>query len=248
MKQNHHFTLIELLVVIAIIAILASMLLPALQQAKAKAHSSYCHNNFKSIGATIVLYSTDHKDFFPPSGKTAWPGTEQDWTDYFSAVANYVSSLWVKGRSYSPILSGTSVPKTFGHEFKCPADFVRQKRTSNIKQCLSYAISSYFAGFGSAGLEEAGQITHKLSRAKKPGSKIYRIDSTRNDEKPGTVIMLANHGTIYGLNFNGKNGNGEVGFYHNGNANALFVDGHSDSLRYQDTLTQNTKLIIPERY
>ncbi len=60
------FTLIELLVVIAIIAILASLLLPALSRGKALASSVQCKSNLKQLDLALILYVHDHENLYPP--------------------------------------------------------------------------------------------------------------------------------------------------------------------------------------
>jgi prepilin-type N-terminal cleavage/methylation domain-containing protein len=85
--KHKHFTLIELLVVIAIIAILAAMLLPALQQARARAQATACISNLKNLYHGLSAYADANKEFFPAANSTVYHQERKKKYTYFGWTA-----------------------------------------------------------------------------------------------------------------------------------------------------------------
>ena len=137
-NRRRGFTLIELLVVIAIIAILASLLLPALSQAKYSAKNTVCKNNLRQISLGLTLYTTTHGSFplaFSADDQPVEPG---NWYELLELPVTYIDS-WVGGGPH-----GGFPVRILAGVFRCPLNN-GQIQTLKYGDASGRAIGSYEA-------------------------------------------------------------------------------------------------------
>ena len=114
------FTLIELLVVIAIIAILASLLLPALSGAKTRAQRLRCMSQMKQLGLGFALFAPDHNDQYPPTAYSTGDYQYQlSWDDY---LHRYIGGSAPEADLIVGISGGIADRATIPAILRCPAD------------------------------------------------------------------------------------------------------------------------------
>lgn len=145
-RKRLGFTLVELLVVIAIIAILASLLLPAVGKGKAEANRVKCVNNLKELSTIWILYAGDFGDNFAINGDGEL--TTASWVQgSFATIprdaTNIMALLDPKYSLFGPYLKTTAI-------YKCPADRVKGTGAGTVAtpRVRSYGMNAYLGWRG----------------------------------------------------------------------------------------------------
>lgn len=233
-KNSSGFTLIELLVVIAIIAILAAILLPALQRARENAQGISCTNNFSSIGKFIALYQGDNQGYYPRHryGTLLSKQSYRWFSRSMSGLSSYLP--WKEDVEY---FGGISLEgeKIVRNQFTCPAAppspscFVLSTNPVNGIICypqledvsiyLSMAFNRFFHGDSSP----TGK-TLKANMVRKPGLCVYMADSSGYGN--------TDYRCVFKPTYSGDGMAKSVPPRHAGKANFMYADLHVRQLTY----------------
>ena len=234
-RKRGAFTLIELLVVIAIIAILASLLLPALAKAKAKSKTVACFNNLRQLGLATQFYASDHDDWVP--GDTFGGG-------YFFAnlLAPYVDKK-IKSRDFQN--EQTLYEAYMRIEvYHCPA--LRSGSNRRVPFALHYTINSIDFNLFKRTRQYAATPYQKISSI--PGfTKVAYLMEINDDGQlqphnySGWNVWRDDH-TPY--NARGRRNASPRMIRadddrHAGQTTVVFLDGHTETRKLADGITDN---------
>ncbi len=210
MKRNKRFTLIELLVVVAIIAILAALLLPALAQARGKAHAIKCMNNLKQWNASAHHYTDEYNEYIFPREPTSQDSTPRPKTWFYvaSPLVYYYLGPITTALNLKWNLSGTSFNA-------CPSRPNELYSASN-----SWRYFSYIAN---------GLVTHNDKLGGSGAMRNLKLNQVRS---PSQIILISesvDFDLTYGIKdyMNLSTYKNCLATIHSGGSNVLWVDGHT---------------------
>ncbi len=211
-RKSKTFTLIELLVVIAIIAILAAMLLPALNMAREKSRAIKCMANLKDLGTTHHMYTSTYDDFIMPACSPGWPL-------YYNAAYpgdGYLTWLWFAYQISPYAATGGVMVCPSGNIDYLTKGYANPADKTSATFPLGYAQSSHV----SAGWVGGTVAWRKTNFWKRPTRVVVTVDG--NNKGTGKGIGNGYHVEYWdvGLNWFGMSGR------HSNRCNILMLDGH----------------------